>query len=210
MPNFCYLSVFFRIILIYEGVSKSFRTGRLERGLHMVQLSTTRCSCIAILWVSLVSFAAITLHFASQRVFIFVNIYFVIDSVRKRLYTHSYFHCGSSKSEIYFLCSAMQAPTRCIPSYHMKVKSLCLTNHHAMKTYCGSGDTAPRILKNDTRRRWLIIYTLRPLYPLDKSPRYPLCRRLSGPQSRSKRCGEVKNPSIASSGNWTPVGQSLV
>jgi hypothetical protein len=33
----------------YEGVSKSFRTGRLERELRMVQLSATRCSCIAIL-----------------------------------------------------------------------------------------------------------------------------------------------------------------
>jgi hypothetical protein len=33
----------------------------------MVQLSATRCSCIAILWVSLVSFAAITLCVASQR-----------------------------------------------------------------------------------------------------------------------------------------------
>jgi hypothetical protein len=33
----------------YEGVSKSFRTGRLERELQMVQLSTTRCSCITIL-----------------------------------------------------------------------------------------------------------------------------------------------------------------
>jgi hypothetical protein len=29
--------------------------------------SPTRCSCIAILWVSLVSFAAITLYVASQR-----------------------------------------------------------------------------------------------------------------------------------------------
>jgi hypothetical protein len=28
------------------GVSKSFRTGRLERELQMVQLSATRCSCI--------------------------------------------------------------------------------------------------------------------------------------------------------------------
>jgi len=37
----------------YEGVSKSFRTGRPERELQMVQLSATRCSCIAILWVSL-------------------------------------------------------------------------------------------------------------------------------------------------------------
>jgi hypothetical protein len=46
---------------IYEGVSKSFRTGHLERELQMVQLSATRCSCIVILWVSLVSFSAITL-----------------------------------------------------------------------------------------------------------------------------------------------------
>jgi hypothetical protein len=64
-----------------EGVFKSFRTGRLERQLQMVQLSATRCSCIAILWVSLVSFA-------SQRVFIVV-VYFVIDSVRELLDTPS-------------------------------------------------------------------------------------------------------------------------
>jgi hypothetical protein len=30
---------------VYEGVSKSFRTGRLERELQMVQLSAIRCSC---------------------------------------------------------------------------------------------------------------------------------------------------------------------
>jgi len=70
---------------IYEGVSKSFRTGRLERELQMVQLPTTRCSCIAILWVSLVSFAAIVLCVGSQRVFIGVSVYFFIDSVRKLL-----------------------------------------------------------------------------------------------------------------------------
>jgi len=34
---------------LYEGVSKSFRTGRLERELQMVQLPATKCSCIAIL-----------------------------------------------------------------------------------------------------------------------------------------------------------------
>jgi hypothetical protein len=33
----------------YEGVSKSFRTGPVERELQMVQLSATRRSCIAIL-----------------------------------------------------------------------------------------------------------------------------------------------------------------
>jgi hypothetical protein len=34
---------------IYEGVSKSFRTGHLERELQMVQLSSNRYSCIPIL-----------------------------------------------------------------------------------------------------------------------------------------------------------------
>jgi hypothetical protein len=34
---------------------------------------------------------------------------------------------------------------------------------------------------------------LRPLYPQGKSPRYPLYRRLGGPQSRSGRGGEEKN-----------------
>jgi hypothetical protein len=74
----------------YEGVSKSFRTGRLERELQIVQLSATRCSWIAVLWVSLVSSAAITLCVASQRVFIVVSIYFYIDSVRKVLNIPSY------------------------------------------------------------------------------------------------------------------------
>jgi hypothetical protein len=54
----------------YEGVSRSSRTGHLERELQMVELSASRGSCIAILWVSLVSFVAITLRVASQRVFI--------------------------------------------------------------------------------------------------------------------------------------------
>jgi hypothetical protein len=33
----------------YEGVPKSFRTGRLERKLQMVQVSATRCNYMAIL-----------------------------------------------------------------------------------------------------------------------------------------------------------------
>jgi hypothetical protein len=70
---------------VYEGVSKSFGTGHLERELQMVQLSATRCSCIAILWVSLVSFAAITFCVASQRLIPKVSVYFVIDYVWKLL-----------------------------------------------------------------------------------------------------------------------------
>jgi hypothetical protein len=79
-------------VSVYEGISKSFRTGRLERELQILRLSATRCSCIAILWVILVSFATIT--FASQPVVIIVIvviiIYFVIDSVRKLFDTPSY------------------------------------------------------------------------------------------------------------------------
>jgi hypothetical protein len=74
---------------IYEGLSRSFRTGSLERELQMVQLSVTRWSCIAILWVSLVSFAAVILCVVSQRVFIIV-VDFVTDSNRKLLDTSSY------------------------------------------------------------------------------------------------------------------------
>jgi hypothetical protein len=74
---------YFREAHTHEGVSKNYRTGRLELQLQMIQLSATRCSCIAILCVSLVSFVAIILCVTSQRVFIVVSVYFVIDSVRK-------------------------------------------------------------------------------------------------------------------------------
>jgi hypothetical protein len=90
-------------ILHLRRCIQSFRTGRLVRELQMVQLSATRCSCIAILWISLVSFAAITLCVASQRVFIIIIIiiiiiivvivivYWVVDSVRKLLDIPSYY-----------------------------------------------------------------------------------------------------------------------
>jgi hypothetical protein len=74
LPGIMYLCAALKIdSAVYGGVSKSFRTGRLERELQMVQLSATRCSCIAILWVILVSFATITLRIASQRMFIFIS-----------------------------------------------------------------------------------------------------------------------------------------
>jgi hypothetical protein len=55
----------------------------------MVQLSGTKRSSIAILWVSLVIFANITLFIVSQRVFVVVSVYFVIDSVRELFDTPS-------------------------------------------------------------------------------------------------------------------------
>jgi hypothetical protein len=51
--NYIYLFIYIYIISlprsVYEGVSKSFRTGHLVQQLEMVELSATRCSCIAIL-----------------------------------------------------------------------------------------------------------------------------------------------------------------
>jgi hypothetical protein len=79
--------IYVPLLALYVSLSKSFRTGRLEPELQTIQLSATRRSCIAILWVCLVSFAVITLFVASQRVFVVV--YFVIDSIRKLLDTPS-------------------------------------------------------------------------------------------------------------------------
>jgi hypothetical protein len=59
----------------------------------------------------------------------------------------------------------------------VKVKlSLCfyITEHHAMKAYWGSGGIAPRILDLGIRWRWVVSFTLRPLYSQGKSPWYPL------------------------------------
>jgi hypothetical protein len=109
-------------LLLFDGVSKSFRTGRLERELQMVQLSATRCSCIAILWAILVSFAAITLFVASQWVFIVVILYFVIDSVRKLLDTTSYISLNS-------VLLLFSHSWRVLPS------SLCTSDSHAENCY---------------------------------------------------------------------------
>jgi hypothetical protein len=66
--------------------------------------------------------------------------------------------------------------------------SLCLTKHHAMNMYWRSGVIPQRIL-NLGIRLWLVVsFTLRPLYPQGKSPRYLLARRLGG---------EVKNPNVS-------------
>jgi hypothetical protein len=62
-----------------------------------------------------------------------------------------------------------------------------------MKAYWGSVDVAPHILDLGTRLRWVVSFTHRPLYPPGKSHRYPLDRRLGGPQSRAGRGGEEKN-----------------
>jgi hypothetical protein len=44
------------------------------------------------------------------------------------------------------------------------------TEHHAMKTYRGSGRIAPRILDLGTKWKWVISFTSRPLYREGRSP----------------------------------------
>jgi hypothetical protein len=62
-----------------------------------------------------------------------------------------------------------------------------------MKAYSGSGGIAPCILDLGTRRKWVVSFTPRPLYPQGKSPWYPLDRELGGPQSQFGHGGEEKN-----------------
>jgi hypothetical protein len=67
----------------------------------------------------------------------------------------------------------------------------------------GSGCIHPRFLDLGTSWRWVVSFTPRSLYLQRKCPRYPLDRRLGGPQSRSGRHGEVKI--LAPTGTQTPT-----
>jgi hypothetical protein len=78
-----------------------------------------------------------------------------------------------------------------------KVKlSLCFNRASRHGSVLGERGIAPRILDLSTRWRWMVSFTPRPLYPQEKSPLYPLDRRLGGPQNRSGH-GEGKIPSPA-------------
>jgi hypothetical protein len=108
----------------YKGVSKSFWTGCLEWELQMVQLSATRCNCIAILWVSLVSFVAITLCVASQWVFIVVNLetfgYILVHWTNWQRYHAKIFYIAeimleknNTRKGFYFICCVFAVTKSC-------------------------------------------------------------------------------------------------
>jgi hypothetical protein len=78
-------------------------------------------------------------------------------------------------------------PARSPALYHWANPAPKIVQHHAVKTYWRSGGIALRILNLDTRWRWVVSFTSRPLYP-----RYPVDRRLGGPQRRCGREGEEK------------------
>jgi hypothetical protein len=82
--------------------------------------------------------------------------------------------------------------------------SLCTTNlavRHEDEWESGCID--PRILDLGTSWRWVVSFTPRPIYLRGKSPRYPLDRRLSGPQNRSGERGEEKI--LDTTGTRTPT-----
>jgi hypothetical protein len=56
----------------------------------------------------------------------------------------------------------------------------------------GSWYIDPYFLDLGTSWRWVVSFTLRPLYPWGKSPRYPFDSRLGGSQGWSGRRGEEK------------------
>jgi hypothetical protein len=75
------------------------------------------------------------------------------------------------------------------------------------KDVWGSGCVDPLFLDLGTIWRWVVSFTVLPLYPGGKSPRYPLDRRLGGPHSRSGRFGEEKilDPTGTRSSSPLPV-----
>jgi hypothetical protein len=71
-----------------------------------------------------------------------------------------------------------------------------------------SGCIEPRFLDHGTSW-WVVSFTPRPPYTWEKSPRYPLYRRLGGPQSRSEQCGEEKILDPIGTRARTPLSPSL-
>jgi hypothetical protein len=69
---------------------------------------------------------------------------------------------------------------------------LCLTKHHAVKSYWYSGGVTLRIFNLGTRWKSVVSFTLRPLYPRGKKSRYQLDRSLGGRQGLSGRGVEEK------------------
>jgi hypothetical protein len=68
------------------------------------------------------------------------------------------------------------------------------------------GSIDPHFLDLGTKWRWVVSFTPWPHYPRGKISRYPLDRRLDGPQSRSGRRGEEKI--LDHNGTRTPTPRS--
>jgi hypothetical protein len=68
-----------------------------------------------------------------------------------------------------------------------------------------NGGIASHILNLGTKWRWVVSFMPQLLYLRDNRHRYPMDRRLGGPQSWFERGGEKENPMISHAGNQTQV-----
>jgi len=68
-----------------------------------------------------------------------------------------------------------------------------LNQHHPLNTYDGVEVHLHSFLTSALDWRWVVSFTYLPLYPQEKRSRYPLDRRLGGPQNRSALGSEEKN-----------------
>jgi hypothetical protein len=121
------------------------------------------CSCIAILRVSLVSFAFITLCVPSQRVFIFV--YFGIDQsgnfwIHPRIFV---FHCFAidPKSNLMFIYILQDFCNSACPRTPAFSRNVTAPNHCSQSSPC---DRLSHALPLSYSRSWDILSNPRPWY----------------------------------------------
>jgi hypothetical protein len=119
--------------------------------------------------------------------------------------------CSSEKSVDFQRTKRRYIPEdRTLHNHRCKVKGKVVTVLNELSTMpwrrMGCGCIDPHFLDLGTSWRWVVSFTPRPLYPQGNSPRYPLDRRLDGPQSWSGRRGEDKI--LDPTGTRTPTPRS--
>jgi hypothetical protein len=101
---------------------------------------------------------------------------------------HFHVHLVYGTPWMYWLGWGEALVTRPIHSQNVTALRQCKGKVHPITDHQGSRGgvevIALLILDLSARRGWVVSTTPRPLYPRER-PRYPLCRRLGGPQGRS-------------------------
>jgi hypothetical protein len=134
------------------------------------------------------------------------------DWPRRINWRHFYFCCSRqmgrcdirNQSQVTLRLTASLSLRRAPSRSHSKSKVIPYNWVLRHEDVWGSGCIDPRFHDLGITWRWVISFTPLLLYPLEKSPRYPLDMRLGGPQSRSARRGEEKTPDLTGTRIPTP------